>query len=226
MLVNGYTRFFGDADYGSDDVSLNYVDIWGHNTYIRYDYHATFCYYDRVTAKPLILTEFGVDAYDHGSLREDQRSQAEWVAHEWEQVAKGCLGGAVMEYCDEWWKFTAGSPSAHEPGGYDTDVQPDGRSDEEWYGIMAVERGQASIDILQPREVFGALQQAYAPRVAGDIDSDGQVGFNDFALLSAHWGQPDCHEDPQCEATDLDRDGQITIGDLAILCQHWLGLAQ
>lgn len=72
-------------------------------------------------------------------------------------------------------------PSSVESPGIDyTDLQPDGYSNEEWYGIMAVEREEASIDTLQPREIFDALRQAFADLPApGDTDSDGPVDFND-----------------------------------------------
>jgi len=110
--------FFGDVDYSSDDASLDYVDIWGHNNYIRYGYHSYFCYYDRISAKPLVMTEFGVDACGPGLQWENQHVQAEWVTHEWEQVRDNCIGGTIMEYCDEWWK--CGSPSTHDLCGYYT----------------------------------------------------------------------------------------------------------
>lgn len=178
--------FFADIDHCSDDASLNYVDIWGHNTYVSYDYHSYFCYYDKVTAKPLIMTEFGVDAYGSGSPRQNQHLQAEWVVHEWNQIRNNCLGGVVMEYSDEWWK--CGSPSTQDLCGYDTDVQPDFFSNEEWYGIMAVEKGGTSIDIMRPREIYCALQQAYSDqKFVGDIAPDGNVDFGDFSVFSGRW---------------------------------------
>jgi hypothetical protein len=152
--------FFGDVDYCSDDNSLNYVDIWGHNAYNRYDYNSYFCYYDKISAKPLIITEFGVDAYNKDSSSEYQDVQAEWVVHEWEQIKNNSAGGIVMEYSDEWWK-RCGYPSSHDFCGYDTDVQPDSYSNEEWYGVMAVQDNGNQPDIMCPREVYYALQQLF-----------------------------------------------------------------
>jgi hypothetical protein len=221
ILVNGYMLFFADIDHFSDDASLNYVDIWGHNTYVCYDYHSYFCYYDKVTAKPLIMTEFGVDAYGSSSPRQNQHLQAEWVVHEWNQIRNNCLGGVVMEYCDEWWK--CGSPSTQDLCGYYTDVQPDFFSNEEWYGIMAVEKGGASIDIMRPREIYCTLQQAYSDRkFVGDIAPDGNVDFGDFSIFSGRWQQTNCYEDGCCEGADLDHSGEVDIGDLSIMSEDWL----
>lgn len=221
ILVNGYMLFWGNVDHSSDDLSLNYVDIWGHNTYVRHDYHSYFCYVNKVTSKPLIMTEFGVDAYGTGSASVDSHLQAEWVVHEWEQIRNNCLGGAVMEYCDEWWK--CGSSSIQDLCGYYTDVQPDGFSNEEWYGIMAVEDGGASVDILHPREIYCALRQAFGNRhMLGDLDPDGRVDFHDFSILSGRWSQVNCYEKDCCDGADVDHDGEVDIVDLAFFCDHWL----
>ena len=168
MVVNGYTLFFGDVNYCSDDVLMNFVDIWGHNAYLRYDYNSYFCYFDKITAKPLIVTEFGVDTYDRDCGCEYQDIQAEWVVHEWDQIKNNCLGGTVMAYSDEWWK--CGFHSSHDLCGYFTDVQPDCFSNEEWYGVMAIEDNGALPDIMHPREVYYALQQAFSDRIFCDLD--------------------------------------------------------
>jgi len=160
MVINGYALYFGDVNYCSDDNSMNYVDIWGHNTYNRYDYHSYFCYYDKISAKPLIVTEFGVDAWDNNSSRENQAVQAQCDVNEWEQIKSNSLGGTLMEYSDEWWKCD--SPSYHGLYGYYTDAQPDNFSNEAWYGVMAVQNNGTGPDIMIPREAYYALQQAFS----------------------------------------------------------------
>lgn len=221
ILVNGYMLFFGDADYSSDDVSLNYVDIWGHNNYVRYDHNSYFCYFDKITAKPLIITEFGVDAYGDGLPTENEHLQAEWVIHEWNQIKNNCLGGTVMEYCDEWWK--CGLPLTHDLCGYYTDVQPDNFSHEEWYGIMAVEQSPTSVDIMHPREIYCALRRAFRDcPLLGDFDSDCNVNFRDFSLLCLHWLQSNCYENDCCNGVDLDNNDEVNLSDLGILCERWL----
>jgi hypothetical protein len=221
ILVNGYMLFFGDIDYSSDDASLDYVDVWGHNNYIRYYYHSYFCYYDRISAKPLVMTEFGVDAYGPGLPWENQHVQAEWVVHEWAQVKDNCLGGTIMAYCDEWWK--CGSPSTHDLCGYYTDVQPDIFSNEEWYGVMAVEKNGSSVDIMHPRQVYCALQQTFSDcKIASDFNTDNHVDFGDFTTFASNWMNMGCFEKDCCSGTDVDHDGAVGITDLAILSEQWL----
>lgn len=221
MVINGYTLFFGDTDYCSDDVSMDYVDVWGHNAYNRYDYHSYFCYYDKISAKPLIITEFGVDAYDKNSSSEYQDVQAKWIIHEWEHIKNNSLGGTIMEYSDEWWK--CGFPYSHDLCGYFTDVQPDCFSNEEWYGVMAIEDNGALPDIMHPREVYCALQQAFSDRMFPcDFDSDDDVDFNDFAVFACHWLRTDCYENNCCGSVDLDHNSTVEMIDLSIFVEYWL----
>lgn len=155
MVINGQMLYFGNIDCNSDDASLNYVDIWGHNAYTYYDYHCYFDYFDKLSAKPLVMTEFGVDAYDNVHSCEYQDVQADWVVHEWLQIKDESLGGTVMAYSDEWWK--SGLPSHHGTGGFNADTQPDRFANEEWWGLMWVEDNGDLRDNMYPREAFNAL---------------------------------------------------------------------
>jgi hypothetical protein len=161
MVVNGYMRYFADKGFGSDDNSLSYVDLWGHNTYTGYEFDCYFDYYNELTAKPLIFTEYGIDAYNHTANAEYPGVQSDWDLHIWSQIKNNSLGGAVMEYSDEWWKYT--NPSSHNPGGYITDVQPDGWSDEEYYGLMSIQTNASNppINIMTPRQAYYAFQQEF-----------------------------------------------------------------
>jgi hypothetical protein len=221
VVINGYALFFGDVDYLSDDISMNYMDIWGHNTYNRYDYHSYFCYVDKISAKPLIITEFGVDAYNRNTSVEYQDVQAAWVIHEWEQIRSQSLGGTVMEYSDEWWK--CGATNSHDLCGYYTDVQPDGFSHEEWYGMMAVEDNGTLPDIMHPRKVYCALQQAFSNKLfPSDFDLNNKVNLNDFTMLAGHWLQTNCCEHYCCDGVDLDYNGEVEMMELSMLAEYWL----
>jgi hypothetical protein len=180
IIVNAGMYDFGDADVHSDDRSLEYVDIWGHNTYFGADAHCYFDYYDRLSAKPLIFTEFGIDALDHRTGAEYPDTHAEYVVRQWRQIETNCAGGTVMAYSDEWWK--ADDPHRHDPGGYATGSHPDGFSNEEWWGLLAAEDAGTGPDTLHPRLAYFALGQEYA-YAAGDADSDGDVDLLDFAVF-------------------------------------------
>jgi hypothetical protein len=126
-----------------------------------------------------------------------------------------------MEYSDEKWK--CGSPSLPDFCGYYTDVQPDCFSNEEWYGIMATEDNGSQPDIMHPRKVYCALQQAFSSReFSSDFDIDGKVNFYDFAAFASHWLQINCYENNCCGSADFDCSNAVDNNDLAVLAEEWL----
>jgi hypothetical protein len=136
MIINGGLLLLGHTLHHSDDVSLDHVDMWGVNAYPACDDHCYFDYYERISAKPLVVTEFGVDAYDNNAGMEDQESQAECDVSLWRTIRAKTLGGTVMAYSDEWWK--AGAPCDHDTGGFPRDTHPDRFSNEEWWGMFQI----------------------------------------------------------------------------------------
>jgi hypothetical protein len=188
----------GSTTKGADDESLDYVDIWAENfyppvwqngpypsgDYIEYvnkttgPFANTFESYKALTDKPLWISEYGVDAYDNNASGQYQFVQSQCVQHCWNQINANwsgsdpdnnvCLGATLMAYSDEWNK--AGIPAEHGTGGSDWgDRQPDGYSNEEWYGIMEVALDGTwetsptdGIDDIQPRSyIYNALQSLW-----------------------------------------------------------------
>ena len=215
MVINGGMLYFGDAAlgdgcHGSDDASMNFVDMWGHNAYPGEDYHCYFDYYDRLSAKPLIITEYGVDAYDNQASGEYQCVQAEYAVRQWQQIAAACVGGAIMAYTDEWWK--ASGPCSHDLGGYYTRYHPDGFSNEEWWGLFAVEDDEGGCDVVLPRKVVCALSAEFGG-VTGDFDLDDDADLVDFAAFQRCFGPGAVGA---CgEAFDFVADALIDLDDFA-----------
>jgi hypothetical protein len=187
LVVNAGMLHFGDVALGSDDASLSNVDMWGHNAYPGEDFHCYFDYYERLSAKPLVLTEYGIDAYDNASGGEYQTVQAEYVVRQWRQIEATAAGGTVMAYSDEWWK--AGDPDSHNLGGYATPMHPDGYSNEEWWGMLGAEDNGGGPDILHPRQVYFSLAAEYAD-VNGDYDLDDDTDLRDAGALQTCFGEP------------------------------------
>lgn len=53
----------------------------------------------------MFITEFGIDAYDHGLKAENQAVHSEYVTTLWNQIVANtdsCSGGCVFAYSDEW----------------------------------------------------------------------------------------------------------------------------
>jgi len=109
--------------------------------------------------KPIVLTEFGADAYDAYLNKEDQNMQAFFLESQWRQIYENlannkegtgnCLGGAIFEWSDEWWKHNESDPESwkiHDSesnwsnGSYYFDIKAprNMNMNEEWFGIAAL----------------------------------------------------------------------------------------
>ncbi|MDD5617738.1 MAG: glycoside hydrolase family 2 TIM barrel-domain containing protein [Candidatus Omnitrophica bacterium] len=109
--------------------------------------------------RPLVLIEFGCDAYDAYLKQEDQDIQAKFLEEQWMQIYQNlanrkegqgnCLGGAMFEWSDEWWKnkeydpqswFVHDTGSNWSNGAYYFDIKVEGNKNmnEEWFGIVAL----------------------------------------------------------------------------------------
>ncbi|MDD5066328.1 MAG: glycoside hydrolase family 2 TIM barrel-domain containing protein [bacterium] len=156
----------GNLNRAADDASMIYLDIWGLNLYPQpypADFTASFSSFAGKSAKPLLITEFGIDAYNNG-VGPDESTQATNMVRLWHSIKANpsgvCVGGSIMAYSDEWWK--AGNSSSHDTGGGGPrSDQPDNFSNEEWYGIMAVSKNSSGPDTVTPRPVYYRLQTAW-----------------------------------------------------------------
>ncbi|TVR36042.1 MAG: glycosidase [Balneolaceae bacterium] len=171
------------------------MDIFGANVYRG----ETFTdLYDRVAAeygKPVLLTEFGSDAFNARTNREDQLMQAHYKRLNWLDIyqnaaglgrANNSIGGYTFQFSDGWWKYgqttdldVHNTEASWANAGYQWDyVEGENNMNEEWFGIMA--KGPTppiGHYELYPRAAYYVLQEAhkldpYAPGVTIDtIDS-------------------------------------------------------
>ena len=131
--------------------------------------------------KPLLLSEFGADAYDAFKQKEDQSIQAFFLEAQWRQIfanlASGkegegnCLGGTMFSWTDEWWKHNPtdhANWSVHDTGAhwsnpsYYFDIQAPGNlnMNEEWFGIVALspDEQEAGINKRIPRKAYYVIR--------------------------------------------------------------------
>ncbi len=160
---NGDFLNIGDPAKRADDSSLAYMDLWGSNIY-KLNLTSSFASYRTRTGKPVVLTEFGIDALDNRTRLEYEDVQARQDSLNWIQIlaaADVCVGATVFEFTDEWWK--AGDPAQHDFGGYASGEHPDGFSNEEWWGLIAVTRdvNGDGYDEWRPRRAFRMFQRAW-----------------------------------------------------------------
>ena len=161
------------------------VDIFGVNTYRGASFTNLF---DREAAecpKPLLLTEFGSDAYNVLAGAEEQNGQAEIDLANWceilsESAAGRCLGGFTFQWSDEWWKHGQDvrlwehdtEPSWHNGGYYFDYVKGSENMNEEWFGICAKlpYGSDGRLYDLVPRKVYYELSKLFESEIGAFLD--------------------------------------------------------
>lgn len=163
------------------------IDIFGTNTYRGLTFTDL---YDNVKSgygKPVLLTEFGADAFNSKTGREDQACQARYVVDNWKDVyshaagmgrAENSIGGFTFQFSDGWWKTgqtveldVHNTTASWTNGGYTCDYETGKNNmNEEWFGVLA--KGPAKptgILELTPRLAYHALVDIhrYDPYASG-----------------------------------------------------------
>jgi hypothetical protein len=151
------------------DAAMTSLDFWCVQTYRGTTLGTLFTEYAAASSRPLVLTEFGTDAYNN-TTGQPYPNNAEYtatvVAGLWTEIAANaatCAGACVFEYADEWWKTGSGSPLTHDAGGFPLASLPDGFANEEWWGLYAVSDNGAQPDTLTARATVAALRTAWTP---------------------------------------------------------------
>jgi len=83
------------------------LDIWGANVYQGNSFGNLFSAYQTVSTKPLLITGYGIDAYNDVAMAEDQTAQADHAAALWNEIVANSatsIGGLLTEYSDQWWR--------------------------------------------------------------------------------------------------------------------------
>jgi len=155
------------------------VDILGINVYRGMSFTNLFDRSKNEYDKPLLLTEFGSDAFNALTMEEAQREQAIYNVANWKEIyenaagmgkAGNSIGGFTFQFSDGWWKYgqtkdldVHNTNASWVNGGYLFDYAPGiNNMNEEWFGICA--KGPTSISghyQLFPRAAYYALKQAH-----------------------------------------------------------------
>lgn len=203
------------------------IDILGINVYRGSSFTDLYDQSKNTFDKPVMLTEFGADAYNTQASQEDQEYQAKVLVSNWKEIyanaagmgkSGNSLGGFTFQFSDGWWKTgQTVNLDEHDPtaswsnGGYLNDfVEGENNMNEEWFGICAKgltnERGTYE---LYPRAAYYALKDMHAfnpynatgPTALSELDN---ISISD-ALLRARGDKA------ALEATDK---GKLYISDL------------
>jgi len=181
------------------------MDIFGTNVYRGPTFTNLF---DRVSDefdKPVLLTEFGADAYNVRLQREDQQCQAEILKDNWYDIfrhaagmggADNSIGGFTFQFADGWWKYNQeedldvqNTNASWANGGYRCDyISGQNNMNEEWFGIMAKgPLGSNGVHTLKPRAAYFILKevQLFNPTVTGTTQKDLDNHFQEISIDSA-----------------------------------------
>lgn len=188
LEMPGSIATVGNTAGGADDASIPYVDIWGINHYPGKTFGNFFNNFVAKSSKPLLITEYGIDALDNRTGTEYEATQAEWDVALWKEIAASTvsIGGSLMAYSDEWWKDYAGNAATHDYGGYASSTHPDGFSNEEWWGIMRTQDNGSSSDIMTPRQVYYALKTEFGGSTTPTCSRNSDCGIDNWT------GSPFC----------------------------------
>ena len=157
------------------------VDIYGVNMYRGVSFGDAFQVVKDKLNKPMMLTEFGADAFNAKENKEDQKMQAYYDLGNWKEIyenaaglgkAENSIGGFTFQFSDGWWKFgfddrknadIHDNNASWSNGGYLIDFeQGENNMNEEWFGICAKGPTNArGLYELYPRAAYYALKEAH-----------------------------------------------------------------
>ncbi len=181
------------------------IDILGVNTYRGISFTDLYETARKKIDKPILLTEFGSDAFNVKTNQEDQQAQAMYDVANWHEIyanaaglgkAGNSIGGFTFQFSDGWWKFGQTSDlSVHDThaswsnGGYQFDYTPGiNNMNEEWFGICAKgptdEMGHYQ---LYPRAAYYALKEVHQinPYASGMTPASMENYFSNIMVVDA-----------------------------------------
>lgn len=177
------------------------IDILGVNTYRGKTFTDLYDVAAKTFKKPILLTEFGADAFNTKANTEDQAYQAQVLVSNWKEIyanaaglgrSNNSIGGFTFQFSDGWWKTGQttnldqhDAAASWSNGGYLNDYEAgENNMNEEWFGICAKgktnERGTYQ---LFPRAAYYALKEVHSFNVFGN-DAKNQVALVDKVAVT------------------------------------------
>lgn len=175
ISANAEIAEIGQAAYSADDGSLPYLDAWAVQIYRGQSFGSMFTDLKTKTSKPVVITEFGCDAFDMRNQREEEQQQAIYLQSQLGEIENKasadnlsniCIGGTVFMWADNWSKSQWGWPdSVHDTDGlwsspayYDWENSSICNMNEEWWGICGISPGTTD---RQLRKAYFTIQSMW-----------------------------------------------------------------
>jgi len=177
------------------DASMTNLDLWGITSYRGKSFNGLFSQLASTTTKPILLAEFGKDAYNDTTQAEDQAMQVRYLTAQYEEInanlsatnsTNALIGSAWFEWTDEWWKDTGlgATCNTHDthPNFTRAGDSDDPNYNEEWFGLVSIRPINA---ITNPSGTSRTLRASYitiqgllSPVAASSSQATGRI-FND-----------------------------------------------
>jgi len=170
----------GDIQYL--DLIAEYVpnlDVLGTNVYRGISFGNLWQDVKAGFDRPVLLMEFGSDAFNAKNFAEDEGAQASFLKGMWQEMYNesygndgngNSVGGFVFEWRDEWWKYkqtenldTHDRHASWSNGGYTFDfVEGQNNMNEEWFGITRIgELNAQGFYETEPRMAYDVLSEIW-----------------------------------------------------------------
>lgn len=134
------------------------LTAWAVQMYSGNSFYNLFKDYAAVSSKPLIVSEFGIDAYDATKHIIDEVTQRDYDMALFQELYTNknvTSGGTVFAYVDEWVK--CGDYYSQDNCGTYNEQFPDKTVNEEYFGLFSATKNALGADILTPRIVVSYL---------------------------------------------------------------------
>jgi hypothetical protein len=155
------------------------VDVFGINVYRGVSFGDLFERVKKEYGKPVLFTEFGSDAFNAITNKEDQNAQATILKGNWKEIyenadgigkSNNCIGGFTFQFSDGWWKTGQtvnldihDTSASWANGGYVFDFEKGKNNmNEEWFGICSKgPTDENGIYQLTPRSAYYILKKVH-----------------------------------------------------------------
>jgi hypothetical protein len=155
------------------------VDVFGINVYRGVSFGDLFERVKKEYGKPVLFTEFGSDAFNAITQKEDQKAQETILKENWREIyenaagigkSDNCIGGFTFQFSDGWWKMGQtinldihDNSASWANGGYVFDFEKGKNNmNEEWFGICSKgATDQNGMYQLKPRSAYYMLKKVH-----------------------------------------------------------------